>query len=142
MSEADVNVVAGEHFSRDGDSVALTVARCARCDATVFPVQPTCPRCTADDMVAESLPDQGTLWSFTIQRFQPKAPFDGAGDAHFRPYGVGYVQFGDRVIVEGRLTENDPDRLRIGQAMKVVLQPHAVDESGTAVVTFGFQPMD
>jgi uncharacterized protein len=138
----DSVMVAGEHFRHDGGSVALRAARCSGCDATVFPVQPSCPRCTGDDLVTEWLPDHGSLWSYTIQRFQPKTPYDGAADTEFSPYGVGYVQFDDRVIVEGRLTEHDPQRLRIGQTVAVVVEPYGVGEHGVPLSTFAFRPME
>ena len=141
MTAADGVLVGGEHFTHDGVAVALTVARCTQCGATVFPVQPSCPRCSADDMVSESLGHRGTLWSYTIQRFQPKAPYDGATDAQFIPFGVGYVDFGG-VIVEGRLTDNDPASLRIGQTMTAVLQSYAVDDVGKPLFTFAFHPVD
>ncbi|WP_200826615.1 Zn-ribbon domain-containing OB-fold protein [Mycolicibacterium porcinum] len=91
-------------------------------------------------MTAESLPSHGTLWSYTIQRFAPKAPFDGAGQTEFRPYGVGYVAFADSVIVEGRLTEHEPERLRIGQSMKVVVAPYTTTDDGSELVTYAFAP--
>ncbi len=91
-------------------------------------------------MQPEALPSQGTLWSYTIQRFRPKSPYDGPDD--FEPYGVGYAQLGDRVLVEGRLTENDPRRLRVGQAVKVVADPYTVNAQGAQVITFAFQPID
>lgn len=141
MSAADGVLVGEEHFVLDGDAVALTGARCNQCGATVFPVQASCPRCTTGEMVSESLSHRGTLWSYTIQRFQPKSPYDGGMDAQFTPFGVGYVDFGG-VIVEGRLTENDPTRLRIGQTMITVLQSYAVDDCGTPMLTFAFCPID
>jgi uncharacterized protein len=134
-------LVGGEHFTLDGDAASLTVARCTRCEATVFPVQTSCPRCPTGEMVLESLDYRGTLWSFTIQRFQPKSPYDGAMNAQFIPFGVGYVDFGG-VIVEGRLTENDPARLSIGQTVTTVLQSYAVDDRGTSMATFAFRPID
>jgi uncharacterized protein len=137
MSEIDVDQGL---FTRDGDTVTLLAVRCAACDATVFPAQASCPRCTGAHMEPQPLPDQGTLWAFTIQRFRPKSPYDGP--AEFEPYGVGYVQLGEHILVEGRLTENDPRQLRIGQAMKVVAQPYTVDSQGSSVVTFAFQPLD
>jgi uncharacterized protein len=127
-------------FRRDGDAITLHASRCADCDATVFPAQASCPRCTGDDMQPAALPSQGILWSYTIQRFRPKSPYDGPDD--FEPYGVGYAQLGDRVLVEGRLTVHDPRRLRIGQAVKVVADPYTVDAEGAQVITFAFQPID
>lgn len=137
MSEIDIDQGL---FTRNGDRVTLQAVRCAACDATVFPAQSSCPRCTGDQMDPQPLPDRGTLWAYTIQRFRPKSPYDGP--AEFDPYGVGYVQLGEHILVEGRLTENDPQQLRIGQAMKVVAQPYTVDPQGSSVVTFAFQPLD
>ncbi|WP_111510826.1 Zn-ribbon domain-containing OB-fold protein [Mycobacterium kyogaense] len=133
-------VVAEEHLEVTDGQVSLVAARCRGCGATVFPSQPSCPRCTASDMARWVLPPQGLLWSYTIQRFPPKAPYDGAGRSEFDPYGVGYVDF-DVVIVEGRLTTAAPAELRIGQAVKVVLAPYATDEDGRVLHTFAFEPV-
>ncbi len=62
------------------------------------------------------------------------------------PYGVGYVQLDDPdhrgdVIVEARLTVNDPARLVIGMEMELVVIPFAVDAEGRDVVTYAFAPV-
>ena len=79
------------------------------------------------------LPRRGTLWTWTTQGFEPKPPYVGpAGE--FVPYAVGYVELPGALRVEGVLTESDPERLRIGQAMEVV----AVELGGLR--TFAFAP--
>ena len=60
----------------------------------------------------------------------------------FKPYGVGLVQLDDEVRVEGRLTESDPARLRIGMEVELVIVPFRVDPDGTEVLTFAFAPID
>ena len=112
----------------------LIAGRCGDCDTWVFPVAASCPRCSGQAMAPAELPRRGELWSYTIQRFQPKEPYDGRPD--FEPFGVGYVLFDGKVIVEGHLTENDPARLEIGQPVEVVLIPYAEN-----AVTFGFRPV-
>ena len=57
----------------------------------------------------------------------------------FEPYGVGYVELPGEVRVEGRLTEADPARLRIGMAMELVLVP-APGLAGA--MTFAFRPVE
>ena len=87
------------------------------------------------------LPRQGTLWTFTTQGFLPKEPYAGGETAEtFRPYGVGLVQLGNEVRVESRLTENDPDKLRIGMEMELTVVPFRVEPDGTEVMTFAFAP--
>ena len=57
------------------------------------------------------------------------------------PYGVGYVQLGDQVIVESRLTINDPEQMRIGMEMEMVVVPFAVDTHGRELLTYAFAPV-
>ncbi len=46
------------------------------------------------------------------------------------------------MIVESRLTENDPDRLAIGMPVELVIVPFTTDDDGTEVVTFAFAPVE
>jgi uncharacterized OB-fold protein len=111
---------------------------CARCGTVTFPRQRSCPRCTSEDVQARELATRGELWSWTIQCFAPKAPpYLPGGVDEFEPYGVGYIELPGEVRVEARLTESDPDRLRIGMLMDLTLipVPGAPDK-----VTFAFRP--
>ena len=84
------------------------------------------------------LPPRGTLWTWTTQGFEPPSPpyvGDAVGD-EFTPFAVGYVEFDGLLRVEGRLTEPEPDRLRIGMPMEVVAL-----ERGDRV-TYAFKPVD
>ena len=47
----------------------------------------------------------GRLWAWTTQEFPPPSPpYTGPTGDDFVPYGVGYVELGDEVRVETRLT--------------------------------------
>lgn len=100
----------------------------------VFPM-PTGPE--ADRFEECVLADEGTLWSFTVQRFPPKTPYDGPSDADFQPYAVGYVELAGQVIVEARLDTMDFARLKIGMPMRLTLLPYR-----TGVLTYAFRPID
>jgi uncharacterized OB-fold protein len=119
--------------------LALRGAECARCRTVTFPVQSACPRCGSEEMNDIPLPRTGTLWSFTIQGFEPKRPYRGMEP--FEPYGVAYVDLGP-VIVETRLTVNDPAALHIGDPMHLSFVPVFRDDDGTTVLTFAFGPGD
>ncbi len=87
----------------------------------VFP----CPDNDRFEPVA--LAREGTLWSFTIQRFRPKSP-PYAGPEAFQPWAIGYVVLPDQTIVEVRLTNVDFDDIRIGMPLRltqVALDPEA-----------------
>ena len=91
----------------------LIGSRCGACGATTFPVQQRCPRCSGGEMSDVLLPRRGTLVAWTTQGFPPGAPYKGPTGKDFVPFGVGLVQLDDVIRVEGRLTENDPEKLRV-----------------------------
>ena len=117
------------------DGAARLVAGvCRACEAPTFPPRERCPACGSSEVDETLLPERGTLWTWTTQGFEPKSPpYVPAGGA-FVPFAVGYVEFDGFLRVEGRLTESDPERLRIGMPMRVV----AVDHGGIA--TYAFAP--
>ncbi len=45
------------------------------------------------------------------------------------------------VRVEGRLTENDPEKLTFGMEVELTMIPFATDAEGNDIVTFAFQPV-
>lgn len=90
-----------------------------------------------------ALARRGTLWTWTIQGFPPKAPpYAGESDpARFEPFGVGYVELPGQLRVEARLTEHEPSLLRIGMEMELVLVPLGDDGDGRQVMTYAFAPV-
>jgi uncharacterized protein len=126
-------------FTWPSDEPRLIGSSCQACGTTTFPKQASCPRCTASAMEERLLHRTGTLWSFTVQGFRPKAPYAGPED--FEPYGVGYVELPGQVVVESRLTENEPDKLAIGGVMELTIVPFRHDELGNEIVTFAFRPI-
>lgn len=125
----------------DGDGIRLWGSRCSACGTVTFPQQGSCPRCTRDGAERHELATAGTLWSWTIQGFAPKSPPYLGSSQGFKPYGVGYVELGGEVRVEGILTTADPDQLRIGLPMRLVAIP-APRHDPTTFVTFGFAPVE
>ena len=89
---------------------------------------------------AVPLSPEGTLWSFTVQRFRPKSPpYAGADDEKsFRPYALGYVELPGQVIVESRIDTADFAALRIGAPMRLKLVPFP--KSGGEVLAYAFEP--
>lgn len=130
-------------FTWPSEEPRLIGGRCTGCGSVTFPRPVSCARCGSTDVEEHLLPRRGTLWTFTTQGFLPKEPYAGGETLEtFQPYGVGLVQLGDEVRVESRLTENDPDRLRIGMDVELVVVPFREDADGTEVMTFAFAPVD
>lgn len=114
----------------------LLGSACESCGTTVFPAQDGCPKCGTAGMRATELPRSGRIWSYTVQYFEPKAPF--RHDGPFGPYGVAYVDLGP-VIVEGRLLQDDPDRVHVGDPVQLSTVHAFTDDDGTAVLSFAFE---
>jgi uncharacterized OB-fold protein len=130
-------------FTWPSDDPHLIGSRCLTCGNHMFPVQSGCPRCTGERTETVELATRGTLWTWTVQGFPPKAPpYIGDADPKtFTPFGVGYVELPGQVKVEARLTEADPARLRIGMEMHLVIVPLRTDDDGNEIVTFAFAPV-
>jgi uncharacterized OB-fold protein len=103
-----------------------------------FPM-PTGPDAAGFDAV--ELNPEGRLWSYTVQRFRPKPPFNGPGDDRsFQPYAVGYVELPGEVIVESRLLVDDFQKLAIGMPMRLTTEVFRKAPDGSDVLTYAFRP--
>lgn len=114
----------------------LVAAHCGECHEYSFPLRESCHGCgTALEKI--DLPARGVLWTWTTQEFEPASPpYVPVPGVAFEPFAVGYVEFPTFLRVEGRLTERDPDILRIGMEMEVVAVPRG--ES----LTYAFAPVE
>ena len=134
-------LVAERLMTGTGRDARLLGTRCNSCGTVTFPEQASCPACTALDTCSHVLAESGPLWSFTVQAFEPKAPYRRPA-VGFSPYGVGYVNLGNEILVEGRLTVADAGSLRIGMEMRVHSEVFAREADGTDLVTYAFSPLN
>ena len=87
-----------------------------------------------------ALPQEGRLWSWTVQRFRPKSP-PYAGAESFAPYAVGYVDLPGAMIVEARLTGAPLDGWHIDMPVRLVAESFEMAD-GSLRSTFAFAPME
>jgi uncharacterized OB-fold protein len=57
-------------FWRGGESGELRIQRCAGCRRWLHPPSPMCPTCHSRDVPAEAVSGRGTVWSYTVNRYQ------------------------------------------------------------------------
>ena len=143
QTDLQARPIAAGRFTWPAAEPQLIGSRCSDCGATTFPEQSYCPRCASTSMSEVLLPRTGSLWTWTIQSFRPKSPpYKGDETPEtFEPYGVGYDDDGE-LLVEARLTENDPGRLQLGAEVELVLEPLYREADGTDVLTFAFRPVE
>ena len=108
--------LAPELFSST-EPLVLMGSRCRACASVQFPASDECANCAEGPTIRVELPDRGTIWTWTVQRFAPKAPYEVPAEG-FVPFGVGYVDLGE-VLVESVIV-SDLDRLEIGAPVHLV----------------------
>lgn len=118
----------------DDPSPRLLGSHCRQCTGHHFPRHQSCPYCASTEVEPVELSDSGELWAFTAVT---AAPPGYKGEV---PYGFGVVELPEGLRVITRLTEPDPSRLHLGQAMKLVVEPLYRSDDGDDVVTYAFSP--
>ena len=100
-------------------------------------------RCTGPNTETVELGTRGTLWTWTVQGFPPKAPpYVGDTDPQtFLPFGVGYVELPGEVQGRGPADRGRPAAARASAwRWSSCVVPLTIDDDGNEVVTFAFAP--
>ena len=123
-------------FEGSEDGPHLLGSRCRDCGEVIFPSNAFCPQCCDETMEIIKLSRRGTLYSFTVQRFRPPPPY--RGPEPFVSYGVGMVELPEGLLVTSVLEESDPNRLRVGMPMELVVKARYENDDGDEVLGYGF----
>jgi uncharacterized OB-fold protein len=135
----NINIICPELLEHTATGWNLLGNRCTNCGEIFFPASAGCTRCCAEIFQPYNLGAEGILWSWTIQSFRPKEPYDGTeSDAQFIPYGVGYVEMPSGIKVESRLISESLENLKIGTKLHLVLEHYRTAPSGDKVYTYAF----
>src|SRR3979411_976043 len=133
---------APNRFVQAGGRAARRGSVCKSCVAVAFPAAASCARCASAEVEIIELPRRGHLWTWTVQRFMPKAPYRSSEtELTFRPFGLGYIELPGALRVESRLLENDPAKLPIGAEMECVLYTHLIAPYGPRLLNYAFAPV-
>jgi uncharacterized OB-fold protein len=122
-------------FSADGPH--LVGSRCVNCGEVRFPVNAFCPQCCTETTETVALSRRGILYSFTVQRFRPPPPYR-AGE-EFEAYGVGMIELPEGLRVTAVLVDDEPDSLRVGMEMELIVTKLFEDDEGRDVLGYKFR---
>ena len=127
-------------FTLDPEEPKLIGSRCTSCGTYYFPKTISCsnPDCNEKKVEEALLSRRGKLWSFTVQHYPPPPPFKA--QEPFVTFGIGVVELPEEIRVAGILTESDPEKLKIGMELELLLEK-AYEEDGKEVVTWKFRPV-
>lgn len=107
-------------------------ARCSGCGKVFFPPRLVCNACRGRKFTPVTLPQAGTLETFTIIRVAPTGFEDQA------PYAVGVVKLGDQLKVTAQIVDCDLDALATGQKLR--LEFRKVQQDGASgVLCYGYK---
>lgn len=137
MMGGDLAMVVDGLVETGPDGARLIGSRCNGCGTLYFPQTANCPNpaCNNKHLINEHLPAEGSLWSYTIQRYQPP-PLFRMDD--WQPYILGLVDMGEGVRVMGMLTGISEADVVIGMKLRVVLQPLYNDTATGPVGSYMF----
>lgn len=107
-------------------------ARCRACDKVSFPPRRICASCKAAAFDPVTLPDEGTLVTWTVIRVAPK---DFALQA---PYVVGIVELEDGVRITAQIVDCRPDELDFGSSLRRVLR-RLRTEGDDGIIHYGYK---
>jgi uncharacterized OB-fold protein len=120
-----------------GDAPALLASRCEACGTFAFPKATTfCanPTCAGDAFSEVPLSRAGTVWSYTMNHYQPPDPY--VSPDPFVPYGVVAVELAaERLVVLGQLAAGfGIEDLRVGGAVELVIETLYEDDEGAHLI--------
>ena len=140
MATKRVPVVEGLFVERE-EGPRLLGSRCASCRTPYFPKSPICrnPDCNHSEMSDADFGPGGRLWSCSIQNYPPPPP--ARYDEPYRPYALGVVDLEEGLRVMGRVATDDPESVRVGDRVELVLAPLCHEEDGTELITWMFRPV-
>ncbi len=140
MSHDVVHAVEGL-FAETAEGPRLLGSRCATCSTSYFPRSSACHNPDCDDSKIEdaTFGPSGVLWSCAIQNYAPPPPV--IWDEPFQPYAVGLVDMAEGLRVLARIATDDPEGLKVGGAVELVIEPLATGEDGKPIVSWQFKPL-
>ena len=89
----------------------LMVGKCDACGAVHYYPRAFCPVCFSDKTRLQQVSGNGTIYTYSVMR---RAPV---------PYAIAYVTLQEGVSMMTNVVDCDLDKIRIGQAVKLVFKP-------------------
>ncbi len=89
---------------------------CADCGAKFFPPRQVCTECKSSNLTPHEFDGHGEIYSFTTVR---QAPLGHEGNL---PYVVGMVKLDEGPMVEAQITDVNPEDVKIGQRVEMVIR--------------------
>lgn len=117
-----------------GDDPHLEAQECTSCGARYFGRRNACAACFQSGFTTVRVPNDGSLWTFTIVSYAPPGipvPFVSAVvDCEGTPVRANVVN-----------VDPTPDNVHLGMKLRLTTVPIGTDEQGVEAVGFGYEPV-
>ena len=120
---------------RLGGSPALLGSRCPACGEHFYPPRYVCLNCYHEGLEDVTLSTRGELWTYTVARMALP------GSLVTAPYVIAQVRLPEGVQVATVLADVEPEAVRVGMPLELVVEKVSTDSDGNEVMTFKFRPV-
>lgn len=125
----------GAHLILAPGEEALEGSRCPECDEYFYPPRVVCVNCYHEGLDPVPLSRRGKLYTFTIARMALPGTLVPA------PYVIAQVELPEGLHIQTVLTDVDPETVKIGMDLELVVEKASVSPEGADVMTFKFRPV-
>ena len=118
----------------------LLGSQCNACGELFFIERQICENCNGQDLETVTLSGTGKLYAFSVMYYPAPPPYQAPDP--FEPYGVGWIELPEGLVIYSLLTENDPQKLKVGMEMELVIECFRQDEDGNDIMVSKFRPLE
>ncbi len=125
-----------EHWREIPARYRLEGGECQDCGYRMIPKREVCPKCGSKNVKQVSLPRKGKVVEYTKVWNPPR------GYEYYTPYVMALVELEDGTRLMAQLTDVDPDDVKPGMEVEMVLRKVRVSgESGIIAYGYKFRPV-
>lgn len=130
-------------LNMDMEKHHLIGSRCRSCGEYYFPQSWICrnPECSSVDLEEAPISKRGTIWSHTLNHYEPPAPYKARDN--FEPYAIIVAELPkEKLMIMGPLADGfDYSDLKIGMDVDMVFETLQHDENGNELIIWKWKPL-
>jgi uncharacterized OB-fold protein len=126
--------------SPDGEPGHLLGSKCRDCEELFFVERQICENCNGQNLETTTLSSTGKLYAFSVMYYPAPPPYQKPDP--FEPYGVGWIELPEGLVLYSLLTENDPEKLKIGMDVELSIECFRQDEDGNDIMVTRFRSVE
>jgi uncharacterized OB-fold protein len=121
------------------DKGSLIGCKCRKCGQLFFVKRDMCENCQSQDLEEITLSGTCKLYAFSVMYYPAPPPYKPANP--FVPFGIGWVELPEGLVVYSLLTENDASKLKVGMKLELIFNKFTEDKDGNDVIVPMFKPV-